>query len=201
MQWFLNLTIRVKLFLGFGLMLVLLATVSVTAYRGIRAIQESQARLYQEDFADVVDLKDIRSNQNGTRAALLTMMSLAKRSDQERWHQEIKDRYRLGLYGPPSDPEVRKKVLKMLEDTIVEDIYSDDRLDESNAQRENKAMVEGRLARARPFDNHELHLRLHNHHRKLYEVEQITARYPEVDVLFERHEQEHVEQMGRQGGH
>ncbi|MBI4573672.1 MAG: MCP four helix bundle domain-containing protein, partial [candidate division NC10 bacterium] len=94
MQWFLNLSIRVKLLLGFGLMLVLLATVSVTAYRGIRAIQESQARLYQEDFADAVDLKDMRSNQNGTRAALLTMILLAKRSDQERWHQEIKDRFK-----------------------------------------------------------------------------------------------------------
>jgi hypothetical protein len=113
-------------------------------------------------------------------------------------HQEIKDRYQLGLYGPPSDPEVRKKVLKMLEDTVVEDIYSDDRLDESNAQRENKAMVEGRLVRVRPFDNHEVHLKLHNHHRKLYEVEQISARYPEVDLLFERHAQEHLEYMARQ---
>jgi len=114
-------------------------------------------------------------------------------------HQEIKDRYRLGLYGPPSEPDVRKKVLKMLEDTIVEDIYSDDRLDESNAQRENKAMVEGRLVRVRPFDNHEVHLRLHNHHRKLYEVEQIAARHPEVELLLERHVQEHLEYMARSG--
>ena len=33
MRWFLNLTTRAKLFLGFGVMIVFLATSIVTAYR------------------------------------------------------------------------------------------------------------------------------------------------------------------------
>ncbi len=92
MNWFLNLATRGKLFLSFGLLLLFLAAVIVTAYTGITAIQESQQRLYNEDFANAVDLMALRMNQNGVRAALLTMMSVTKRSDQEAWHQDLKDR-------------------------------------------------------------------------------------------------------------
>lgn len=92
MKWFLNLTIRAKLFLGFSFPIILLVIVVVTAYTGIMAIQESQKSLYENEFAIAVDLKDVRSNQNGVRAALLDMMLVTNRSDQEAWHQEIKDR-------------------------------------------------------------------------------------------------------------
>ena len=92
MKWFLDLTTRGKLFAGFGLMIVFLAIVMATAYLGITAIQASQKNLYQEDFANAVDLLDLRSDENGVRAALLSMMVVTKRSDQEIWHQEIKER-------------------------------------------------------------------------------------------------------------
>jgi methyl-accepting chemotaxis protein len=92
MTWFLNLSTRVKLFFGFGLMLLFLATVIVVAYTGIMAIQESQKRLYNEDFTNAVDLMALRMNQNGVRAAQLSMMSVTKRSDQEAWRQDLKDR-------------------------------------------------------------------------------------------------------------
>ena len=91
MKRFLGLSTRAKLFLGFGLMIILLATVAVTAYLGITAIQKSQKKV-EEDFANAVDLKDVRSNQNGVRSALLTMMLVANRSDQEELYQEIKAR-------------------------------------------------------------------------------------------------------------
>lgn len=42
MKWFLDLTTRGKLFAGFGLMIVFLATVIAAAYTGIAAIQASQ---------------------------------------------------------------------------------------------------------------------------------------------------------------
>jgi methyl-accepting chemotaxis protein len=92
MQWFLNLTTRAKLFLAFGLMLLLLASVMVTAYLDIRAIQESQKSLYEEEFTTAVDLKDIRSNQNAIHAASLAMLLVTQRSGQEALHQEIKER-------------------------------------------------------------------------------------------------------------
>ena len=44
MHWFLNLRTGVKLFLGFGLMLVFLALVISIAYTSIAAIQNSQRK-------------------------------------------------------------------------------------------------------------------------------------------------------------
>ncbi|MDP2371400.1 methyl-accepting chemotaxis protein, partial [Rhodoferax sp.] len=92
MKWFLDFTTRGKLFAGFGTMIVLLATVIATAYLGITAIQASQKNLYQEDFSNAVDLLNLRSDENAIRAALFSMMAVTKRSDQEIWHQEVKQR-------------------------------------------------------------------------------------------------------------
>ena len=90
MQWFLSLTMRAKLIISFGVMLLLLAAVSLSAYRSLTAIQASQARLYTEDFANAVDFSDLRADQHGDRAALLMMTVVTKRSEQDVWHQDIK---------------------------------------------------------------------------------------------------------------
>jgi methyl-accepting chemotaxis protein len=92
MKWFLDLKTRNKLFLGFGLMIAFLASVITTAYWGITSIQASQHSLYQLEFNNAVDLLNLRTNENGMRAALLNMMAV--KSDQERqtWHQDIEQR-------------------------------------------------------------------------------------------------------------
>ncbi|MDP2378496.1 methyl-accepting chemotaxis protein [Reyranella sp.] len=82
------------MFVTFGLMIVFLATVIVVAYLGISAIQVSQNTLYQEDFANAIDLMKLRSDENGVRAAQLTMMVLSNRTEQERWRQDADDRTR-----------------------------------------------------------------------------------------------------------
>ncbi len=92
MKWFLNLATRNKLFIGFGLMIVFLATVIATAYQGVTTIQAAQRKLYQEEFANAVDLLNLRANENGVRAALLNMMAADKQADQETWHEDIKQR-------------------------------------------------------------------------------------------------------------
>ena len=92
MKWFLNLSTRNKLFLGFGLMIIILAIVIATAYRGIAMVQATQQSLYQKEFANTVDLMTMRSDENGVRADLLEMLSAATRSDQESWHKDIKER-------------------------------------------------------------------------------------------------------------
>jgi len=92
MKWFLNLSTRNKLFLGFGLMIAFIAIVIATAYRGIATIQASQHSLYQKEFANTVDLTTMRSDENGVRAALLEMLVVTTRPDQESWHQDIKER-------------------------------------------------------------------------------------------------------------
>jgi methyl-accepting chemotaxis protein len=92
MKWFLNLTTRNKLFLGFGLMIALLAVVITFAYQGIATIQAAQQKLYQEEFANAQDLMKLRADENGVRAATLDMLVVTKRSAQEVWHQDIKER-------------------------------------------------------------------------------------------------------------
>ena len=92
MKLFLDFTTRGKLLFGFGLMIAFLVAVVVTAYTGITAIQESQKSLYQEEFADALDLMELRAQENGVRAELLGMLMLAQRSDQEARHKDIKER-------------------------------------------------------------------------------------------------------------
>ena len=94
MKWFLDLTTRGKLFAGFGLVIALLAIVVATAYTGITAIQESQKKLYQEDFADALDLMRLRAEENGMRASMLEMQTTTQRSEQEIRHQDVKQRSR-----------------------------------------------------------------------------------------------------------
>jgi methyl-accepting chemotaxis protein len=92
MKWFLDLPVRAKLLVGFGLIVAFLVVVTITAYMGITAIQESQRSLYDHEFTIAVDLESLRSNQQATRATALAMMMLTERSDQESRHQRIKDR-------------------------------------------------------------------------------------------------------------
>jgi len=83
MKWFLDLSMRNKLFVCFGLMFALMTWVIATAYTGISAIRESQDRLYQEDFANERDLLALRVNYNGMRALMLEAQMLSKRAEQE----------------------------------------------------------------------------------------------------------------------
>jgi methyl-accepting chemotaxis protein len=92
MKWFLDLSTRNKLFVGIGLMIALLATVIITAYLSVSSIQASQKKLYQEEFANAVDLLNMRTDENGVRAALLSMMTAPTRPERETWHQDIKQR-------------------------------------------------------------------------------------------------------------
>ncbi|MBE0548221.1 MAG: methyl-accepting chemotaxis protein, partial [Rubrivivax sp.] len=92
MKWFLDLTTRGKLFLGFGLMIALLATVVAAAYWGLTSAQESQKRLYQYEFANATGLLNLRSDANGARAAILSLMLASTSAEQNAWTQKANTR-------------------------------------------------------------------------------------------------------------
>ena len=92
MRWFLNLATRSKLFSSFALVIVLLAVVIATAYRGITTVQASQKALYREEFMNALDLIEIRSQQNAARADMLSIILLPQRSDQDAVREEVKRR-------------------------------------------------------------------------------------------------------------
>ncbi|MFZ0945028.1 MAG: methyl-accepting chemotaxis protein [Syntrophobacteraceae bacterium] len=92
MNWFLNLTTRTKLFMGFGLMVFFLIIVFVTAYTGVAQIRESQIRLFREDFTTATNLISVRSDQNCIRAEMLEMMLVKDRATQQALETDINER-------------------------------------------------------------------------------------------------------------
>jgi methyl-accepting chemotaxis protein len=74
MKWFLNLTTRSKLLLGFGALFVLLLVVAASGLIEVRKLVRAQRDLFQNQFTTAVALKDIRVNQNGLRSDVLTML-------------------------------------------------------------------------------------------------------------------------------
>src|SRR3972149_5918474 len=91
MKWFFNLSTQAKLFIGFGLMIFLLATIIVTTYLNTTAIQEFHNKTF-DDFANSLDIKDIRSNQNAIRANLLNIVLVTDRAERDRLLQDIQQR-------------------------------------------------------------------------------------------------------------
>lgn len=66
MQWFTNLTTRAKLAAGFGLVIVLLLAIVITAWLTLRTVRHAE-----RSIADVIS---VRANFNGQRADLLTVL-------------------------------------------------------------------------------------------------------------------------------
>ncbi len=116
MKWFLNLSTQAKLFIGFGLMIIFLAAVMVTAYLGTAAIQESHQSTF-DAFANSLDMKDIRSNQNAVRANLLNMFLVNDRVERDRLLQDIQKRDKENTENmqritqrSANDPEILSKI-------------------------------------------------------------------------------------------
>ena len=83
MKWILNLSTRAKLFLGFGLVIVLFGVAIGAAFLGITAIRDSETRLFEVDHANAVELARLESNLHRARADTLTMMGTTNRAGQE----------------------------------------------------------------------------------------------------------------------
>ena len=92
MSWFLNVPMRSKLFVSFGLIIVFLAAVIATAYAGMSSLREAQRQILNKNFADAVDLQAIRRDIQGSRASLLGMMLLTDQSELEELRLDIETR-------------------------------------------------------------------------------------------------------------
>lgn len=74
MRCFVNLSIRGKLFVGFGALLLFLTVVSVTAVVAMRQLLVAQERIQQIELNNVIDYQVLESNINENRTLLLRMM-------------------------------------------------------------------------------------------------------------------------------
>ena len=92
MRWFLDLSTHAKLYLSFGLIVVLLSVVAASAYRSISLIQDSQKALYEDEFTDVLNIKQIRANQLANRADMLALMVPGSRAELPALESTIRQR-------------------------------------------------------------------------------------------------------------
>jgi len=92
MQWFLNQSTRSKIVYCFGLMFTLIITVIVTAYLTITATTKSQRELFDKNYLTSLDIVELRSDQNRSRALLLEMMLISDRSKQQVLARDIRER-------------------------------------------------------------------------------------------------------------
>lgn len=120
---------------------------------------------------------------------------------------EIMSRFEKGLYGDPMDPEVRRHVMNMLDDAVVDDIYSDTKLDEAYARYENNILASGSITElhVNQYDNHGIHLQEHNHFRKSLDYQKLKLKnrkqFLQLEVIFESHTIQHqmfIQQMEAQ---
>ena len=113
-------------------------------------------------------------------------------------NKRVMDRYQAGLYGMPQDPKVQRKVLKMLDDAIVEDIYGETHLDEQNANVENRALLSqpGVVLASNDYDNDGAHLQVHRNFRKGRTYQKVKEQDVKagliLDATFQTHEAFHV---------
>jgi len=115
---------------------------------------------------------------------------------------QILERFREGLYGDPSDSEVRRVVMNMVDEAVVKDVFSDTRLDEQIARNENELMSKGIDVIINLYDNDAIHLKEHNHARKAHEYQALKQTNYNQWVVLEgvarKHTQQHEEILAEQ---
>ena len=88
MKRFLDLGIRAKLFVGFGLMIAFLAVTIAVTYRVERDVLQSDEEQARQ-FEVASELLQLRIHLNGMRAAILDMMIVGDPESREAWRKEV----------------------------------------------------------------------------------------------------------------
>lgn len=108
----------------------------------------------------------------------------------------VLEKYREGLYGDPADPNTKRIVLNLMEDAVVEDMYSANRLDEGVAKRENNLLMSGGTDEItiNMYDNDVIHLREHMDVQKRLEFQELKQSNPEMFGDLTQKFNDHVSQ-------
>jgi methyl-accepting chemotaxis protein len=89
MKKFRDLPVRTKLFVSFGIMILLLVIVSATAYLSVANIQENNKKIQDKDLANVIDVLEIRGYTAENRDEVLSMIVEKNQSAIEQKRQDI----------------------------------------------------------------------------------------------------------------
>jgi methyl-accepting chemotaxis protein len=88
MNFFTDFKTRTKLFLSFGVMLVLLGLVIAASYRALTQIQENERQLFEQQYASAMDIRAARLNQEQIRITALQMLHTKDQRKLEQLRQE-----------------------------------------------------------------------------------------------------------------
>ena len=189
-----------------------LAPTKMRFYRAIEEIGYQALQLYAEfqtedreyritgtSTADIdeftISAEEIRSMKKDVRVQTENIIAAHKRLQQE----QIADYWEQGLFGQKDNPDVRKKVLSLLEFGNVAELFDEVDLDESQARKENQQFINKKGLQRLPnpdinpasppgtnpelvfsipafdFEDHETHIRVHNRLRKSPRYRQMSA--------------------------
>lgn len=90
MNWFVNLSLKIKMFIGFGILLVGILLVSIFGINGINTILSAQESLYTVEFPSSMELSNLETDLVSERWALRRMIAATTRDAQISWHLTIK---------------------------------------------------------------------------------------------------------------
>lgn len=90
MKFFYNLKTQSKLFVAFGILVLLIAGATVIGYRGLNEIEGAMTSMYKENYVASVGVANIGSELNGVRAQLVSMMGTKERGKLEKQHENLK---------------------------------------------------------------------------------------------------------------
>jgi methyl-accepting chemotaxis protein len=91
MSWFHNFSTRVKLFMGFGLVIILLTIVIVAAISSVTSMEETRDEIFYDEFANTAGILTMKSRVEGSRVGLFTMIAASGRVEQESQQAMIKE--------------------------------------------------------------------------------------------------------------
>lgn len=104
-----------------------------------------------------------------------------------------------GLFNDPKtgmlSEEGRIKVFEMLELGDWESFIEEDNLHMQKADRENQNLIKGQPAMIREFDDDMIHISKHNNFRLQSEYEDLITQNPQIDMLFEEHVGQHLQNL------
>ncbi|OGP18514.1 MAG: hypothetical protein A2V21_310150 [Deltaproteobacteria bacterium GWC2_55_46] len=92
MRWFYDISTRMKLFIGFGLVILFLAAVIIITTRNIVQIEKAQEDIIGHEFANTVDTLTLLSRLDAIRVGLLSMTGSRSAAEKAAWHNAIKEK-------------------------------------------------------------------------------------------------------------
>src|SRR5512134_2577477 len=91
MSWFHNFSTRVKLFMGFGLVIILLTIVIIAAISSVSSMEETRDEIFYDAFANTAGIRTMESKVEGARVGLFTMIAAESRAEQDDQKALIKE--------------------------------------------------------------------------------------------------------------